>query len=367
MRIAAYVHPHRALREGTGVAKHIVQMVEGLADSPGVDLSLLVSAADLGADGRIHRASPLCRLPAVGLPLARRTREWLWNLTSRPRVDRWVGDADWVYCPAETYVPVRRARLAVTMHSLMWFDPRLDAYRSRQFRRARLRWRFVVGPILRHAHRVLCVSDYLADEYARVFGADRRKLASVGNGVEDTYFDPPSGEPPVSPPYVLAVGGLTYIKGADRLLDVAEELRTAAPGVRLVVAGFHEPAYLRRAEGMSNVVVLGFEKIDAVHRLLAGAIALLYLSRYDSFGIPIAEAMAAGAPVLYTPAAALPEVAGDVGVPADPFRPDLTAARIAELARDGGARAQLGAAGRRRAAERFRWRDCVRRALDALT
>jgi len=59
MRVAAYVHPHRAHRDGTGVAKHIVQMVGGLADSPGVDLRLLVSAADIDADGRITAASPL--------------------------------------------------------------------------------------------------------------------------------------------------------------------------------------------------------------------------------------------------------------------------------------------------------------------
>src|SRR5262245_41123791 len=184
MRVAAYVHPHRAHRDGTGVGKHIVQMVGGLADSPGVDLRLLVSRADIGADGRIDSASPLCRLPAVGLPLARRTREWLWNLTGRPRADRWVADADWVYCPAETYVPVRRPRLAATLHALMWFDPRLDAYRSWTYRWLRFRWRYIVGPILRHADRILCVSDFLADQHIRVFGVDRRKLFTVGYGDE---------------------------------------------------------------------------------------------------------------------------------------------------------------------------------------
>lgn len=367
MRIAAYVHPHRALREGTGVAKHIVQIVEGLADSPGVDLSLLVSKSDLRAGGRVHDASPLCRLPAVGLPLARQTREWLWNLTSRPTVDRWIGDADWVYCPAETYVPVGRARLATTMHSLMWFDPRLDAYHSWEYRWLRFRWRFIAGPIVRHAHRILCVSEYLANEYVEHFGADRHKLAIVGNGVEEAYFAPPSGPPPVAPPYVVSVGGLTYIKGADHLLDVAEHLARLAPDIRLVVAGFHEPPYLRRAETLPNVVIFGFEKIAAVHRLLGHAIALLYLSRYDSFGIPIAEAMAAGAPVLYAPNAALPEVAGDVGVAVDPAQPAAIAARIADLARDDSARAQLGTAGRHRAATRFRWADCVQRVLSALS
>ena len=148
---------------------------------------------------------------------------------------------------------------------------------------------------------------------------------------------------------------------------MAERLVRVSPAVRLVVAGFHEPEYLGRAAAMSNVVVLGFEKIETIHRLLAHSVALLYLSRYDSFGIPIAEAMAAGVPVLYAPHAALPEVAGDVGVPVDPASPDRIAARIAELAADETARAQLGAAGRRRAAERFRWRDCVRRLLDALS
>jgi glycosyltransferase involved in cell wall biosynthesis len=366
MRVAAYVHPHRAHRDGTGVAKHIVQMVGGLADSPGVDVRLLVSRSDIGADGRITATSPLRRLPAVGLPLARRAREWLWNLTGRPLADRWIGETEWVYCPAETYVPVRRAKLAATMHSLMWYDERLDAYHSWAYRRYRARWRFIVGPIVRHAQRILCVSDYLAGEYARAFGVDRRKLFTIGNGVEEDYFSPPGGDPPVTPPYVLAVGGLTYIKGADYLLDVAAALARVAPEMRLVVAGLHEQRYRERAETMANVVVLGFEKVEAIRRLLAHSAALLYLSRYDSFGIPIAEAMAAGTPVLYAPNAALPEVAGDAGVAVDPTRPERIAARIADLAKDHHARIQLGAAGRRRADDRFHWRDSVRRLLEAL-
>src|SRR5262249_25876017 len=154
-----------ATRDGTGVAKHIVQMVGGLADAPGVDVRLMVSRADLRPDGRIDPESPLSRLPAIGLPLARRTHELLWNLTGRPYADRWA-EVDWVYCPVESYVPVRRARLAATMHSLMWFDRRLEAYNSWRYRRIRAKWRFSIGPILRHAHRILCVSDYLADEYA---------------------------------------------------------------------------------------------------------------------------------------------------------------------------------------------------------
>jgi glycosyltransferase involved in cell wall biosynthesis len=366
MRVAAYVRPNAATREGTGVAKHVVQMVGGLADTAGIDLRLMVSAGDLASNGHIDADSPLSRLPTVGLPLGRRTREWLWNLTGRPYADRWA-DADWVYCPVETYVPVRRARLAATMHSLMWFDPRLDAYYSWRYRRLRAKWRLVVGPILRHAHRILSVSDYLADEYAQAFGADRRKFFTVGNGVEDAYFAPVGGEPPLPPPYVIAVGGLTYIKGADHLLDVAAHLAHAAPGVRLVLAGFHEPAYRERAEAMANVVLFGFEKAEMIHRLLAHSVALLCLSRYDSFGIPLAEAMAAGTPVLYAPNAGLPEVAGDVGLRVDPRRPDLTAARIAELAKDDTARVQLSAAGRQRAAKRFRWEHCVARLLTALS
>jgi glycosyltransferase involved in cell wall biosynthesis len=211
------------------------------------------------------------------------------------------------------------------------------------------------------------VSDYLADEYAQVFGADRRKFFTVGNGVEDDYFAPVGGDPPVQPPYVIAVGGLTYIKGADHLLDVAAHLARAAPGVRLALAGFHEPAYRERAEAMANVVLFGFEKAQMIHRLLAHSVALLCLSRYDSFGIPLAEAMAVGTPVLYAPNAGLPEVAGDVGLRVDPIQPDRTAARIAELAKDDSARAQLGAAGRQRAAKRFRWEHCVARLLTALS
>jgi glycosyltransferase involved in cell wall biosynthesis len=77
--------------------------------------------------------------------------------------------------------------------------------------------------------------------------------------------------------------------------------------------------------------------------------------------------MAVGKPVLYAPNAGLPEVAGDVGLRVDPTRPDRIAARLAELAKDDAARAQLGAAGRERAAKRFRWDNCVARLVTALS
>ena len=84
-----------------------------------------------------------------------------------------------------------------------------------------------------------------------------------------------------------------------------------------------------------QLVVLGFEKADVIHRLLAHSVALLCLSRYDSFGIPLAEAMAAGTPVLYVPNAGLPEVAGDVGLTVDPTQPQFEGREEIELVLDG--------------------------------
>src|SRR5688500_13258016 len=121
MRITAYVQLRRTIAP-TGVGKHIINMVRGLSQAQGSDMRVLTTHEDLDASGRIRGDSPLSDLPVLSHPLSRRWMERSWRFTGRPKADRWCGGADWVYCPAETRVPLRRARTAVTVHCVHWFE-----------------------------------------------------------------------------------------------------------------------------------------------------------------------------------------------------------------------------------------------------
>lgn len=371
MRVAAYVHMHRTMiAQSTGVGKHINNMIPLLARRPGIDLTVVTNRELLQADGTPPPDSGMRGQPLQSIPWRRRWTETAWNIANWPGIERWIGQTDWIYCTTEAYVARKRARLAVTVHCDNWFEPDLPWYnepavqstRKAMWKRYR---RFATDTDL-----VLPVSDFLATRLTALFGVPPERMRTVGNGVEEEYFQPP----PVSDdlkkhfgeqPFVVVVGGLTQRKGAECVIAVAGELRQRRSGVLVLVAGSGEPQFDPAYQSHDNIKRLGYVGVDTgLPGLLAASTALLFPSRYDTFGIPAVEAMAAGTPAIVSHWAGLPEVVGNAGIVVDPAQPADIADIIDQLARDPKLRNKHVAAGRERA-ERFRWNVCVDRVVAA--
>jgi glycosyltransferase involved in cell wall biosynthesis len=173
--------------------------------------------------------------------------------------------------------------------------------------------------------------------------------------------------------YLLYVGTVQPRKNLERLIDafalVAD--RPELAGVQLVIAGgrgwLSEGVERRAAErGLAGRVRLSGYLPDAdLPALLSGALAFVFPSLYEGFGMPVLEAMACGAPVLTSTTSSLPEVADDAALLVDPSDTAAIAAGIARLAADGGLRADLYARGLARAAA-FTWDRCARETLAVL-
>ena len=231
MRIAAYVHIRRTLNElgPTGVGKHIAEGVRGLANHPDVQLQVL-GAADELSNGQMPPTSSLAGLPLTPLSWKRRNLELAWNFLRWPKVERWTGPVDWVYCPAEAYVARKHARLAVVIHSAYWLEPEMPWYNDPDFRRQRRGWSLRFRRFRDSTELLLPVSNFIAQRMTALFRISPDKMRVVGNGVEEEYFH----APPLDEswrmrigdrPYVMIVGGLTRHRNAEQILNVARNYK----------------------------------------------------------------------------------------------------------------------------------------------
>jgi glycosyltransferase involved in cell wall biosynthesis len=159
----------------------------------------------------------------------------------------------------------------------------------------------------------------------------------------------------VREPYVLAVASLEPRKNFGRLLDAWKSLGRATGANQLVVVaaeGWRQGRVRRRLERMTgdgSVVKVGHVAEETLAALYRRSKVFVFPSLAEGFGLPVAEAMACGAPVVTSKASSMPEVAGDAALLVDPEETDEIAAAIERLLGDPDLRRRLRDRGLERA------------------
>ena len=113
-----------------------------------------------------------------------------------------------------------------------------------------------------------------------------------------------------------------------------------------------------------RIVLAGYVPDAELAALYGGAVAFVYPSLYEGFGLPPLEAMQCGVPVITSNTSSLPEVVGDAGLTADPRDVDAIAAAVAAVLGDSALRAAMRERSLARAAL-FSWERCVRQTVEA--
>jgi glycosyltransferase involved in cell wall biosynthesis len=208
-------------------------------------------------------------------------------------------DADVLHCPTFRGPLLARQPLVVTVHDLgvlrhpEWFNRWTSTYS-----------RLAVPRVVAAAARVIAVSEFTKRELMSLLRVPERKIRVVPNGVEEVFT--PDG-PSADGDYVLAVGTLEPRKNLARIARAFDgELRVV--GVR-GWGGVDPPP---------NVTWLGDVADEELAALYRGARCLVYASLYEGYGIPVAEALACGCPIVTSRGSAMEEIAGDQATYVDP-------------------------------------------------
>jgi glycosyltransferase involved in cell wall biosynthesis len=199
----------------------------------------------------------------------------------------------------------------MTVHDLVpiLFDDGQDARFKARFRRG-------LKNGLAVAQRVITVSESTRQDLHRTFPRLRMPVEVVHWGADDC--PPTTGHAPTTP-YLVAFGGEALRKNTQYMLERFVALAPRMPTLRLVLVGIsarwqrdHIDQVLARAGVRERVDVPGFVPEAELDFLVRHARAVLYLSLYEGFGLPVLETIGRGVPVVASNRSSIPEILKDV-------------------------------------------------------
>lgn len=278
------------------------------------------------------------------------------HLSRHIGVDPFIGRSDIFHATNLVRKPPKKALLTATLHDLTaWRMPQLHTEDTRRAEQ------YFAANIASRAAGLIAVSESTRRDAIEILNLPSDRITVIHSGVADAFF---TAEPARrEKPYVLFVGTIEPRKNIEALLDAWQQVRTA--DYELVIAG---PAGWGSRQTLNRVneeaTYLGYVPEERLPSLTAGASAFVYPSLYEGFGFPVAQALAAGVPVVTSPLSSLPEVAGDAALYADPHSASDIATALLRILGSPDIAEQLSRAGRLRAQAMFRWEVCARRSLD---
>lgn len=342
-----------------GTARATVETVRALTERGDVEVSS-IAAWHRGSARKAGR--PVGPVTHARVPRPVLYESWL--RLRRPVVERLVGQVDVVWASSMIMVPSRSAPVVATVHDLGFLDrPESLSRRGRDFfPRA---W----DAVRRHADHVVCPSQAVAEECA-ARGIAPERLSVVPWGVEppvSTEVDVEAVRARYRLPerFVLWVGTVEPRKNLPRLVEAL----LALPDEHLVVVGpegWNVDGADLLAPLAGRVHRLGRVDERELSALYRGATVFALPSILEGFGLPVAEALAHGTPVVTSIGTATEEVAGGAARLVDPTDAEAVAAAIAAVTAEPATTEELVERGLARAAE-LSWAATAQGYLDVFS
>lgn len=211
----------------------------------------------------------------------------------------------------------------------------------------------------RKAVRIATVSNYSKNDICQRYRISPEKVDVVFNGAHSIYRPLSEQQQALvrekftaNVPYFIFIGALHPRKNLVTLFKAFDLFRAqqAAPCKLLIVGSkmWWTTAIRQAYESMTfcdDVIFTGRLPLEDLHRVLASALALVYVSYFEGFGIPVVEAFACQIPVIASNVTSLPEVTGDSALLVDPFSIDQVTQAMQKIFHDPGLRSSLKTSG----------------------
>jgi glycosyltransferase involved in cell wall biosynthesis len=344
----------------TGVGVFCAGALRGLSHRDDLDVSAFAVSwrRRKGIGERVPSGVATAQRPMPARPL-----HAAWAHGSVPPVEWFVGRRDVVHGSNFVVPPTRTAARVVTVHDLtvIRFPELCDA--------PTLAYPALIRRAVAEGAWVHTPSAFVAEEVVAEFGVDPERVRAVHHGVPELPVSADGDRGGVALPegcrrYVLAIGTIEPRKDYPLLVRSFDEVAAVHPDVALVIVGsdgWGSGAFddaVSASSARERIVRPGYLDDAGLAGVLRSAAVLAYPSRYEGFGFPPLQAMAAGVPVVATAAGAVPEVVGDGAWLVTPGDGDALTARLVEVLKGGAAVDSLVIRGTDRSGM-FSWERCA--------
>lgn len=270
-----------------------------------------------------------------------------WTL-GRLSWEMWRRPPDVLWIPTHT-IPFFAPRTVVTIHDV-GFLARPEFYKLSD----RIYHLFSTRRIVKNATAIITVSEFSKKEIIKYCRVSEDMISVIPLAADEIFYPRQAAEIKqilakygLSEPYFIFVGRWEKKKNIDGLLRAFFIFRQKHQKVKLLLVGKPGFGWKQAKKDCSPeaIIELGFVEQKDMPALISGALALIFPSHYEGFGIPILEAFSCGTPVIASNSGSLPEVGGEAVIYIDPNKPDELAAAMNRIYKEPELRAKLASAG----------------------
>ena len=297
----------------------------------------------------------------------------LWEQWALPRAAKKYG-VKILHCTSNTAPIWCNIPLVLTLHDIIFLEPRDKQNHSLYQNMGWLYRRLDVPRILNKCRRIITVSNFEMENIISRLGIPRERMAMIYNGYNN-WFKPIEDTSHVTKKYIDDKGYFFFLGNTDpqknterTLVAYSKYLQQSDVKRKLLMADL-DSEYLNgiiqrnHIENIrEHILMPGYIVNSDLPYIYNGAFAFLYTSLRESFGIPLLEAMACGTPVITSNTSSMPEIAGHDAILANPESSDEIAEMMLQLERDEDFYVKQKAIGLERA-KLFSWRKTAEQLL----